>query len=90
MGHLGADRKQEEIKYFTSNTCRCIQQKKPQGPPKAPMERITKTTPFVMVSIDFLPLEKSQQRFEYILLIVNFTRFAQAYPTQKKDSMNSG
>ena len=74
MGHLGADRvvdlarsrfywpyMQEEIEYFIANKCRCIQQKKPQTSPRAPMENITTTAPFEMVSIDFLHLEKSQR-----------------------------
>ena len=54
MGHLGADREvdlarsrfywpymQQEIEYFIANKCRCIQQKNPRFPPKAPMESIT-------------------------------------------------
>ena len=93
MGHLGTEKvinlarqrfywpyMQSDIEFFIGNVCRCVKQKIPATKTQAPLQPITTTSPFELVSIDFTHLEKSRGGYEYILVIVDhFTQYAQAY-----------
>ena len=100
MGHLGADRTLQfllikdkfywpkmgqDIRYFISNICPCVRQKKRNIQPAAPLVPISSSSsPLEIIGIDFLHLEKSSGRCEYILLLTDhFTRYSQAYPPEK-------
>ena len=100
MGHLGPERvlqlarervfwpnMEKDISHFISNVCPCLIQRKPARQPCTPLQPITTSAPFELISIDFLHLETSSGGFEYILVVVDhFTRFAQAYATRNKSA----
>lgn len=98
MGHLGSERvvalaqdrfywprMASDIAEFIHKRCPCIKDRQQHIKSVAPLEPITTTYPFEMVSIDFLHLEPCSGGYEYILVVVDhFTRFAAAYPTRNK------
>ena len=68
--------------FFIGNVCRCLKQRAPVTKTRVPLQPIMTTSPFELVSIDFVHLEKSRGGYEYILVIVDqFTRYVQAYAT---------
>ena len=74
---------QRDVESYISHKCRCVKQEVPTFQTRAPLQPITTTAPFQMVSLDFLYLEKSSGCYEYILVIMDhFARCAQAYATR--------
>ena len=100
MGHLGVDRTldlarerfywprmQRDIEHHIGHACHCVKQKTPTLKTRAPLKPITTTSPFKLIAIDFLHLEKSSGGYEYILVVMDhFTRYAQAYATRNKSA----
>ena len=99
MEHLGLERvvqlcrvrffwprMQDDITHFVTKVCNCLKQRK-HVPIRAPSQSFVASSPFKLISIDFMHLEKSSGGYEYILLIADsFTRFAQAYPCKNKSA----
>ena len=100
MGHLGTERvfalakerffwpgMRNDIDHYITHVCHCLKQKKPSINTREPQQSITSTSPFELVSIDFVHLERSSGGYEYILVIVDhFTRYTQAYSTRNKSA----
>ena len=71
MGHLSTERVYElarqrfywpkmldKIKHHVTKVCQCLKAKRPNKTFKAPLQEITTLSPFELVLIDFLHLEK--------------------------------
>ena len=98
MGHLGTEKvislakerfhwpgMSADITQFVRKVCSCLKDKKPAITKRAELRPIETSSPFEMISIDYVHLERSKGGYEYMLVIVDhFTRFAQAYPTRNK------
>ena len=103
IGHLGSERviqlarerffwprMTDGITHHVMKVCECLKQRKPQKLLKAPLKSIVTTMPFELISIDYMHIEKLSGGCEYILVVMDdFTRFAQAYPTPNKPGITA-
>lgn len=90
MGHLRVDRTldfarerfywphmQRDIEHYIGHFCQYVKQKAPSFKTRAPLNPIVTTSPFELIAIDFLHLEKSRGGYECILVVMDhFTRYA--------------
>ena len=100
LGHLGTAKVYElaksrfywpgmqgDIENFITKQCSCVMDKRPRRTQRAPLQPIISSSPFEMVCIDFLHLDKCKGNYEYVLVVTDhFTRFAQAYATKNKSA----
>ena len=78
---------QRDIEHRIGHVCQCVKQKSPSLKTRAPLKPIVTTSPFELISIDFLHLKKSSGGYEYILVVMDhFTRYAQVYATRNKSA----
>ena len=74
-----------DIKHFVTKVCRCFKQKRPVLKVRDPLQPISSTAPFDLISIDFPHLDQSSGGYEYLMLTVDqFTKFAKGYATRNK------
>ena len=98
MGHLGSERvlalarerfywpyMRRDIKHFVNHVCHCLKQKRSPLPTREPLQSIITTSPFEMISIDFVHLERSSGGYEYILAVVDlFTRYGSSLSNKEQ------
>ena len=96
MGHVSSDKvmalirlrfyfMKKDVEKYTQTQCRCIKQKTPTNQVKEELTSIHASSPFELLSLDFLELEQSSGGYDHILVLIDhFTRFAVCYPTRNK------
>ena len=98
MGHLGRERVielcrqrfywpgyEKDIAHYIRKKCKCVEDKKPNKQQTGPLQRIITLEPSELVTTDYLHLDRSKGRYEYLLVVVDhFSKFVQAFPTKNK------
>lgn len=103
LAHLGTDRvvdltrqrfywpcMTKDITHYVRHQCKCLKDKPPNQPERAPLVPIKSTAPFEIVSIDYMKLDKCKGGYEYVLMVCDhFTRYVQAYATKQKSGKSA-
>ena len=99
MGNLGTDRTAEfiksrfywplisdENKHFVTQICPCVKRKKSHIMKAAAIQSISTSKPLVIISMDFLHLDKSSGGSQYLFVLKDIsTKFAQVYASRIRE-----